>query len=88
MVTAVRRDASITVREIEGEVLVLDRRSNRVHQFNGTASFIWRHCAEGLPAEAIAQALVREFEVSEEVARRDVEDFLRQLGGLGLLEDG
>jgi hypothetical protein len=86
MRTAVRRDPSLTVREIEGEVLVLDRRSNRVHQFNGTASFIWRRCAEGLPAEAIAEALAREYEVSDEVARRDVGAFLEHLGGLGLLE--
>jgi hypothetical protein len=83
---AIRNDASIMVREIDGEVLVLDRRSNRLHQFNGTASFIFKHCGEGLAPPALAAALVREFEVTDELAEHDVRAFLGVLGDLDLLE--
>jgi hypothetical protein len=83
---AIRNDVSIIVREIDGEILVLDRRSNRLHQFNGTASFIFKRCGEGLPAPALAAALVREFEVTDELAERDVHAFLGVLGALDLLE--
>lgn len=86
MATAIRRDPSILVREIEGEILILDRRTERVHQFNGTGSFIWKRFDEGLAPEAIVAALVREFDVSGEVAQQDLEAFLTVLGSLDLLE--
>jgi hypothetical protein len=83
---AIRNDASILVRELDGEIVVLDRRSNRLHQFNGTASFIFKRCGEGLAPPAVAAALAREFEVSDELAQRDVHAFLGVLGDLDLLE--
>lgn len=86
MGVSIRRDESITVREIDGEILVLDMRSNQVHQLNRTASFIWNRCGEGLMPEAIAAALVREFEVDDETARRDVEETLYKLRSVKLLE--
>lgn len=86
MEVAIRNDASITVREIDGEILVLDRRCNRLHQFNGTASFIFKRCGEGLAPPAVAAALVREFEVNDELAQQDVYAFLAVLGELDLLE--
>lgn len=88
MATAIRRDASIIVRELGGETLVLDRRSDRVHQFNRSGSFIWKRLHEGLAPEAIAAALVREFDVSDAVARHDLEAFIGVLGSLDLLEGG
>jgi hypothetical protein len=86
--TAIRRDASIIVRELEGEMLVLDRRTDRVHQFNRSGSFIWKRLHEGQAPEAIAAALVGEFDVSDAVARQDLEAFLDVLGSLDLLEGG
>jgi hypothetical protein len=83
---AIRNDASITVREIDGEIVVLDRRFNRLHQFNGTASFIFKRCGEGLAASAVAAALVREFEVADELAQHDVEAFLGALREMDLLD--
>ena len=88
MAVVIRSDDSITVREVDGEILVLDLRSNQVHQFNQTASFIWKRCGAGLAPEAIAEALAAEFEVDDDTARRDVEDTLFRLGSIDLLEIG
>ena len=55
MATAIRRDASILVRDIQGEVLVLDRRTDRVHHFNPTGSLIWRHLDQGSAPEAMVR---------------------------------
>lgn len=85
MSVVVHLDPSVVAREIDGEVLVLDRRGNRLHQFNRTASFVWRRCGEGLSMEQIVEALVRDFDVSEEAARRDLQDFLRLLGDMDLI---
>lgn len=88
MTEKIRSDESITIREVGGEVLVLDLRSNRVHQLNQTASFIWHRCSEGLTPDAIAAALAAGFDVDDERARRDVEDTLFRLRGFDLLENG
>jgi hypothetical protein len=73
------------VREIDGELLVLDTRSDLIHQFNRTACFIWRMCEEQAAPEVIAAALAREFEVDEETARHDVAKTLSRLQSLNLL---
>lgn len=88
MATAIRRDAAILVRDIEGEIVVLDRRSDRVHQFNVTASFIWKRLHEGVVPEAIVAELISRFDVSDAAARQDLEAFLGVLGSLDLLEYG
>jgi len=80
-----RGDGSLIVREIEGEIVVLDTSSNFVHQLNRTASMIWRMQAEGASAEEIASALTCEFAVDEATAQSDVEETLCSLRALKLL---
>jgi len=80
-----RRGESVMVREIDGEILVLDTLSNQVHQLNRTASFIWRMCDEGVMPEAIASALAAEFAVDEETALKDVAKTISRLRSLNLL---
>lgn len=79
------RDA-LTMREVDGEVLLLDGRTNRIHQLNRTASFIWKRCADGdADPQGIAAALVAEFDVEEAAALHDVQDALSKLRALDLL---
>lgn len=82
----IRHDESLTVREVDGEILVLDTGSNRIHQLNPTASFIWRMCEQGAAPEAIASALAAEFAVDERTALEDVVKTLADLRSLNLLQ--
>jgi hypothetical protein len=66
-----KRTDVLTVREFGDEFVLLDSASNRIHQFNRTASQIWRLCDCASP-ESIAVALVREYDVDEQQALRDV----------------
>ncbi|MEO6030452.1 MAG: PqqD family protein [Burkholderiaceae bacterium] len=85
MNTAIQRDEAVMVREIDGEIVVLDTRANQVHQLNRTASFIWRMCAPGTTPQAMASALAAEFAVDEATALDDVLKTLAQLRSLNLL---
>lgn len=76
----------MVVREVDGEVLVLDTRSNRIHQLNATASLIWRGCREGREPARIASELAVKFDVDEETALRDVHETMSKLRALELLE--
>lgn len=82
---AIRREDGLMVREIDGELLVLDTRSDRIHQLNRTAAFVWRMCDEGATPQAIAAALACEFAVDEETALEDVAKTLSRLQSLNLL---
>jgi hypothetical protein len=82
---AIRRDDALMVREIDGEILILDGRSDRIHKLNATASFIWRRCEEGATAQGIASALADEFAVDAQTALADVGRTIDELRALDLL---
>ncbi len=83
---SIRRGDSIMIREVGDEIVVLDIATNQVHQLNATASFIWRLCVEGAPAEDMAVRLSEAFDIDEETARRDTSTLVADLRRLRLLE--
>jgi hypothetical protein len=82
-----RRRSDMSVRAVEGELLVLDRTANRIHQFNGTASFIWNRCDGQLAVREIAAELTTAFEVEPDTAREAVSALIGQFKRLGLLDE-
>ena len=81
-----KRVTGLMVREVEGEILVLDTETDRIHKLNPTASFIWRMCDEVSSPEEIAKFLANEFEVEEHQALSDVTDTLGKLRVIGVLD--
>lgn len=75
----------MVVREVDGEILVLDTVSNRIHQLNRTASIVWRMTGKGALPHTVAAALTAEFEVDEQTALDDVVEILARLRSLNLL---
>lgn len=77
--------SNLMVREVDGEILVLDTVQDLVHQLNASASLIWRMHHQGADPEQIAASLSETFEVDPATARADALQTLARLGGLGLL---
>lgn len=75
----------LLVREVDGEVLVLDTEADQIHQLNNSASMIWRLYAEGMAANEIAIALRSEFEIDDDTANRDVAAALTRFRELQLI---
>ena len=75
------------VREIEGEVLVLDTEADKIHQLNVTASYIWNMCDGATPANEIAAALAMEFDIGQDKAIKDVLDTVAALRERNLIEE-
>jgi hypothetical protein len=73
------------VREVVGDILVLDIESGRIHQLNETAGFIWRNCEEEPSVERLAELLASAYEVGQDTAVRDVSETLRLLRELNLV---
>jgi hypothetical protein len=83
-----KRIESVTFRELEGEVLVLDAEANLIHKLNPTASFVWRHLEEARSPDKLAGLLAQSFDVNEHTALRDVIDVLKQFRILNLVLEG
>ena len=61
-------------RELDGtEGVLVDLNTKQYFQLNATASLIWRGVARGATADAIAQEMAAEYDVTIDHARRSVE---------------
>ena len=80
-----RRLNAVTTHQVGQDLLLLDIESDRIHQLNQTASFIWQKCDEAASAEDIVRSLAAVFDVEERVARQDVTETLTRLRALKLV---
>ena len=88
MVLVRRRPNELMVREVEGDLLILDLEAGKIHQLNQTASYIWRHIDAAPAPEHLARILGESFDVDEQVALRDVLEALRRFRELNLISEG
>lgn len=77
-------------REIAGDTIlvpvgqtVLD--SNGLFVLNELGSFLWDRLPDAEDEEALLQAVLAEYEVTREVARADIREFLDNLRKLGII---
>ena len=82
-----KRRTGVQSRLVEGELIVLDREHDLIHQLNKTATFIWEHCDGQQSAAEIANALCENFEVDEATAIKEVIETLERLQNLQLIGD-
>lgn len=76
----------LQVREIDGEVVILDPRTDQMHNLNPTAAFIFEAVDGARTAAAIALEVARCYEIDVALAEKDTLALLEQLRGLQLIE--
>ena len=59
--------------------------SNGLFVLNELGSFLWDRLEAATSEEELLQAILNEYEVTEDVAKTDLEDFLNRLRKLGIL---
>lgn len=67
---------------------LFDTMTGLTYTLNKTGTMILRSLIEGTATNEIARRVVNRFDVSPEVAARDMEQFMARLGDLGILEKG
>lgn len=80
------------VRKVAGVnvVISLETRvddNNSVIQLNDTGLLLWERLVVGAEKDALVQTLLDTYEVTEDVARRDVDAFVKLLESAGVFED-
>ncbi|MBQ0099426.1 MAG: PqqD family protein [Firmicutes bacterium] len=79
------------LREIAGNYVVVAV-GDRVKTFNGvinlneSGAFIWKQLENGTEKEKIIEEMLKEYNVSEEDAKKDVEIFIGKIKEAGLIE--
>lgn len=79
------------LREIAGNFVIVavgDRVKtfNKVVNLNETGAFIWKKLENGLNQEQIVKDMLNEYNVSEQLAKKDVENFISKIKEAGLTE--
>lgn len=79
------RRSDLESREVDEELLVLDRREGRIHKFNHSAALIFGCCDGRHTIEQIIDRVAAEYGKAAEAVRQDVDGALRHFAELGLL---
>ena len=79
------------VRSIAGESVVValgaaSKSFNGIIKLNDSGRFLWDKLVVGCDREALVAALLSEYDVNEDLARKDVENFVKTLEGANILE--
>lgn len=80
------RSGAAEWREVDGEVIALDRDAAEYLSGNVTATIIWRALAEGTTRAGLISSLSERFEIDEIRAAADVDAFLQELRARDLMD--
>jgi hypothetical protein len=85
MTTCPMRHPRLAWREIDGEIVIISPEDSQVHELNETASLVWKRADGAQTVEEIAAGMAAEYDVTCELARRDVAELIAQLAEKQLL---
>lgn len=79
------------LREVAGNFIVVAvgdavKNFNGVINLNETGALLWKELAKGATEEDLKQALLNEYEVTEEIAENDVKAFVENLKQANLIK--
>ena len=77
------------LRQVAGQTVVLPTGAeldlNMMITLNDTGAFLWEHLAEETDEAELVSALLKEYDVDEETARKAVAGFVKKLNDNGFL---
>jgi coenzyme PQQ synthesis protein D (PqqD) len=81
------RNDRVRWREIDTEVVAVDIDSSTYLSTNGSGALLWLELAQGTTRDALVERLAQAYLIDAGRAEADVDSFLAELRGQGLLEE-
>ena len=81
------REGAVEWREIEGEVVALDRKASEYVAVNRSGAALWPRLVVGASRDELVAALVARYGIDEARAGADVDAFVASLRGRELLDE-
>lgn len=80
------------LREVAGNKVVMPvgeaaERFNGMMKLNGSGAYLFEKIQAGTDEESLVQAMLRDYEIDEETARRDIGKFVTTLREMKIIED-
>ncbi|HET9061440.1 MAG TPA: PqqD family protein [Acidimicrobiales bacterium] len=82
------KEPDVVWREVGDEIVILDTRSSEYLSLNDSGAVLWARLSDGATEQDLRQELVSKFGIDEDLAERDVNEFLASLRRLDMLDDG
>ncbi len=76
----------VTVQHVDDEILVLDLKSEHIHQLNATAAWILTRCNGENSVESITRDFAEYFSLDPETAAGDVATAIEQLNQIKVID--
>jgi len=76
---AVVCNPDVLAKVVGDDTVLVHLKTNRIYELNRTAARLWALLDQGLSPTEIEQALVREFSVSPDIVRREMEALIEEL---------
>jgi hypothetical protein len=80
------RSTELEARLVDGEMVLLDLRSQNYLSLNRTGAELWPSIVAGIERDQLVQELIDRHALPESVASRDLDTLVAQLTEAGLLE--
>ena len=77
--------AEVLCQEVNGEMVLLDLRSESYFGLDPTGTRIWQLLESGLTVQEMIEQMRAEYDVDEKTLRADVEKLLNELSAAGLV---
>jgi hypothetical protein len=75
----IETNVTLSIKKIDEEIFILDRKNSAIHTFNKTGTVIWDLLVKKASIEQIEISLQDRFEVDKETALKDINEFLNEL---------
>jgi 16S rRNA G966 N2-methylase RsmD len=77
---------NLSIRKIENEVFILNRKNSQLHTFNGSGALLWEALQRESSSEVLADTLTEKYAIDRETAGKDVIEFIDRLRKVHLIE--
>lgn len=77
---------TVFAQEVDGEMVLLDMESENYFGLDEVGTAIWQEMQEKETLQEVLETLLEQYEVEEEVLKRDLLDFVEKLQESGLVE--
>ena len=81
-----KRRVDVVNRTVDGDRVVLDRTTGRLHRLNASASLVWALCDGTRTSDEIAEGVEEAFAETPPTFGEEIREILRQFMDLGLLD--
>lgn len=72
-----KKNPDVSWQVVEGQAVLIHNRLGEIHVLNEVGSIVWENLEKGV--DEIVRIILKDYDVEEDVARNDVENFINEL---------